>query len=162
VKLARAGSIRAANNFKEGTMVPTEQLSIESLSLTVNQVIKVNAPIQVTFDALLEQLQDNESPNGPLPMKLEPWPGGRWYRDLGNNNGHFWATLLEFYGPLMMSFAVISNVQYRLAEENGVTVITFHHFGFGNVTDDHRTGVNKGWAFIHDKVRERAERKLKK
>ncbi|MGA8036714.1 MAG: SRPBCC domain-containing protein [Candidatus Acidiferrales bacterium] len=151
-------------------MVPTEQMSIESLTLTVNQVIKVNAPIQVTFDALLEQLQDNESPNGPLPMKLEPWPGGRWYRDLGNNNGHFWATvqaikrptLLEFFGPLMMSHAVISNVQYRLAEENGVTVITFHHKGFGHVPDDARGNVDKGWSFIHDKVRQRAEREVKK
>ena len=28
----------------------------------------------------------------PIPMILEAWPGGRWYRDLGDNNGHFWAT----------------------------------------------------------------------
>ena len=44
-------------------------------------------------------------------MKLEPWPGGRWFRDLGNDNGHFWGlvqaikrpTLLEITGPLFMS-----------------------------------------------------------
>ena len=55
-------------------------------------------------------------------MMLEPWPGGRWFRDLGNGNGHFWGqvqaikapALLEITGPLMMSFAVASNVQYRL------------------------------------------------
>jgi len=43
-----------------------------------------------------------------MPMKLEAWPGGRWYRDLGDNNGHYWGTvqaikkptLLEICGPL--------------------------------------------------------------
>ena len=31
----------------------------------------------------------NETPEGtPLPMMLETHPGGRWYRDLGGDNGH--------------------------------------------------------------------------
>ena len=46
-----------------------------------------------------------------MPMKLEAWPGGRWYRDLGDGNGHYWGTvqaikrptLLEFCGPLFAS-----------------------------------------------------------
>jgi Activator of Hsp90 ATPase homolog 1-like protein len=145
-------------------MIPTEQQSIESLSLAINQVIKVNAPLDVTFQALLEELQDMPAQNGPMPMKLEPWPGGRWYRDLGNGNGHFWAvvqaikrpSLLEFSGPLMLSFPVIHNVQYRLAEENGVTVITFHHFAFGSISDDHREGMHQGWTKINDEARQRA------
>jgi hypothetical protein len=151
-------------------MATAEQQSIESLSLAVNEMIKVNASIEATFDAILEQLEDNESPNGPLPMKLEAWPGGRWYRDLGKGNGHCWATvqaikrptLLEFSGPLMLSFPVINNVQYRLTEENGVTVINFHHLGFGHIPDDARTGMPKGWAFIHENIRKRAERKAKR
>ena len=44
-------------------------------------------------------------------MTLEPRPGGRWFRDLGDDNGHFWGhvqaikrpTLLEITGPLFMS-----------------------------------------------------------
>jgi len=63
----------------------------------------------------------------PMPMKLEAWPGGRWFRDLGEGNGHYWGTvqaikhptLLEFSGPLFMSQPVANNVQYRLSEENG-------------------------------------------
>ena len=59
-----------------------------------------------------------------MPMKIEAWPGGRWFRDLGDNNGHFWGhvqaikrpTLLEITGPLFMSYAVVSNLQYRLSE----------------------------------------------
>ena len=55
---------------------------IESLSLSVNEEIRVRASLNDTFTALLEQLGPyNEIPDGtPMPMKLEPWPGGRWSR----------------------------------------------------------------------------------
>ena len=99
-------------------------------------------------------------------MVLEPWPGGRWYRDLGNGNGHFWAnvqaikkpTLLEFAGPLMMSHPVANNVQYRLSEEPGGTLIKFRHLALGLIEDDHRKGVVKGWSTIHARVKAAAER----
>ena len=81
------------------------------MTLNINQEIHVNASLEVTFDALLEQIgPHNEKPDGkPMPMKIEPWPGGRWYRDLGDNNGHLWGhvqaikrpTLLEICGPLV-------------------------------------------------------------
>jgi len=101
-----------------------------------------------------------------MQMKLEEWPGGRWYRDLGDGKGHYWATvqsykppvLLEFCGPLMMSSPVTNNVIYRLSEEGGETVIRFNHTAFGPIQPDHREGVNKGWGYIHSRVRERAER----
>jgi uncharacterized protein YndB with AHSA1/START domain len=141
---------------------------VESLSLAVNQEIRVNASLETTFEALLEQLgPGNEMPNGtPTPFKLEAWPGGRWFRDLGNNNGHFWAnvqaikrpTLLEFAGPLFMSYPVSNNLQYRLSEEDGVTLIKFHHTGFGLISEDHRRGVVTGWNYIHEQVRLRAEK----
>ena len=141
---------------------------IDSLSLVVNQEIRVNAPIEVTFEALLEQLgPGNEHMDGsPMPMKLEPWPGGRWFRDLGGENGHFWAhvqaikkpTLLEFTGPLFMSYPTANNVQYRLSEEQGVTLIRFRHSGFGLIEEEHRKGVTGGWGHIHELLRQRAEK----
>jgi Activator of Hsp90 ATPase homolog 1-like protein len=140
---------------------------IESLTLNVNQEIHVRASLEVTFAALLEQIgPGNETPDGnPMPLKLEPWPGGRWFRDLGDGNGHFWGnvqaikrpTLLEITGPLFMSYPVVSNVQYRLSEENGGTLIKFHHTALGLIIDDHRQGVVKGWAHILDGIRKRAE-----
>jgi hypothetical protein len=142
-------------------------ISTEDMTLNVTQEIRVNAPLATTFDALLEQLgPSNETPDGtPIPMKLEAWPGGRWFRDLGDGNGHHWATvqaikrpaLIEFNGPLFMSYPVSNNVQYRLTEENGETVIHFVHAGFGLIQEQHRKGVNTGWANIHEKVRKRAE-----
>ena len=141
---------------------------VENLTLSIKQEIRVNASIEVTFESLLEQLVENEMSDGtPMPMKLEPLPGGRWYRDLGNNNGHLWAhvqaikrpTLLEFAGPLFMSYPALNNVQYRLSEADGVTVIKFHHSAFGLIPDEHRKGVSGGWGHINQRIRQRAERK---
>jgi hypothetical protein len=141
--------------------------TIEDLTLNITQEIHVRAPLDVTFAALLEQLgPNNEVEEGkPMPMKIEPWPGGRWYRDLGDGNGHFWGhvqaikrpTLLEISGPLFMSYPAVSNVQYRLTESNGETTIKFHHAALGLIQEDHRKGVASGWSQIHERVRKRAE-----
>lgn len=140
---------------------------IENLTLSIKQEIQVHAPLEVTFAALLEQMgPGNEIPDGTkMPMKIEPWPGGRWYRDLGDNNGHFWGvvqaikrpTLLEIYGPLFMSYPVASNLQYRLSEHNGRTLIKFQHLALGLISEDHRKGVVTGWTYIHERVRKAAE-----
>jgi len=142
-------------------------MGIESLTLEVNQEIRVRAKIETTFAALLEQIgPENESPEAKMPMKIEPWPGGRWYRDLGGDDGHLWGhvqavkrpTLLEFTGPLFMSYAVVNNVQYRLKKVEGGTIISFHHFALGAIPDDYRQGVNKGWTHIAERIRARAEK----
>lgn len=140
---------------------------IENLTLNLTQEIHVRAPLDVTFAALLEQIgQENDTPDGkPMPMKLEAWPGGRWYRDLGDGNGHFWGvvqaikkpTLLEISGPLFMSYPVVSNVQYRLSEADGGTLIKFQHTALGLIQDDHRQGVGTGWSHIHARLKARAE-----
>jgi Activator of Hsp90 ATPase homolog 1-like protein len=149
-------------------MSATEIAGVENLPVNIEQEIHVKASIEVTFAALLEQLgPENETDHGPMPMKLEAWPGGRWFRDLGDGNGHFWGTvqaikrptLLEFNGPLFMSFAAVSNLQYRLSEESGGTLIKFHHSALGLIPDEHKQGMQKGWTHIHARVRERAERR---
>ncbi|HSY30943.1 MAG TPA: SRPBCC domain-containing protein [Verrucomicrobiae bacterium] len=141
-------------------------LSLEATTIQIAEEIKVRASIEVTFAALLDQLGPyNETEvNKPMPMKLEAWPGGRWYRDLGNNNGHYWGavqaiktpTLLEICGPLFMSNPVINNLQYRLKESGGVTLITFRQQSFGLVLEEYRKAKN-GWAYLHELMRQRAE-----
>src|SRR5438105_13363984 len=145
----------------------TTGIKIEDLTLNVTEESHVRAPLEATFAALLEQLGPfNETAEAkPMPMKIEPWPGGRWYRDLGDDNGHFWGnvqaikrpTLLEITGPLFMSYAVISNVQYRLSKVEGGTLIAFHHYAFGVIPDDYRQNINKGWKHIIEGIRRRAE-----
>ena len=140
---------------------------IQTLEITKEE--EIAAPIEIVFETLLEHLGSlNETEKGsPLPMKLEPWPGGRWYRDLGNNTGHLWGhvqvikppTLLEICGPLFMSYPAISHVQYRLTAESGVTRLKLAHRAIGQILPDHREGVGKGWSYILTKIREVAERR---
>jgi hypothetical protein len=127
----------------------------------------VRSSLTATFAALLEQMgPSNETPESQaMPMKIEAWPGGRWYRDLGDGNGHFWGvvqaikrpTLLEICGPLFMSYPAISNVQYRLTPVDGGTLITLRHTALGFIQDDHRAGLATGWTKILEGTRSRAE-----
>jgi hypothetical protein len=141
---------------------------IQNLSLDITEEIRVHSSLTATFAALLEEMgPSNEGQNGVrMPMVLEPWPGGRWFRDLGDKNGHLWGhvqaikqpTLLEITGPLMMSFAVASNVQYRLKEVDGGTVITFRHTAIGLFPDGYREALSHGWRNIVERVRRRVEK----
>jgi hypothetical protein len=146
--------------------VSSPAFSLEATTIHIAEEIEVRAPIDATFAALLDQLgpYNETQPGKPMPMKLEAWPGGRWYRDLGGNNGHFWGTvqaiktpsLLEISGPLFMSNPVITNLQHRLKESGGVTLITFRHQSFGLILEEYRNAKN-GWRYIHERVKERAE-----
>src|ERR1700704_5966971 len=77
---------------KRGRAMPiakqVSQISIEDVTLSITEEIQVRAPIEKTFESLLAQLgPGNETPDGKfLNMKIEPWPGGRWYRGLGDGN----------------------------------------------------------------------------
>jgi hypothetical protein len=152
-------------------LTSVSEQAIQTLEVTKDE--EIAAPIDIVFETILEQMgPHNETPDGtPLPMKIEPWPGGRWFRDLGNNTGHRWGhvqsikapTLLEIYGPLFMSSPAISNVQYRLTVERGATRVKFSHRAIGQIAPELRDGVNvnKGWTSLITRIRNIAERKEK-
>lgn len=145
----------------------SQETQIEKMTLTITEEIHVRASLDATFAAVLEQIgSSHELEAGkPLPMKFEPRPGGRWYRDLGNDNGHCWGhvqsikrpTLLEISGPLMMSYPAVSSIQYRLIEKDGGTLIKFHHMAFGLLQDGHKAGFPPIWKHINGSVKARAE-----
>jgi hypothetical protein len=145
----------------------TMALSTEKPTLTITEEIAVRASLEQTFASLVAQMgRLNETPDGkPLPMILEARPGGRWYRDLGSDNGHLWGfvqsikrpTLLEIWGPLFMSTAATSNLIYRLSETAEGTLISFTHTVVGPVPDDHRPRLASGWTALHDRIRKAAE-----
>jgi uncharacterized protein YndB with AHSA1/START domain len=143
----------------------TETLEQQSVvTMEIRKEIEIAAPIEITFEAILAELgPEGQMPDGkPLPFKIEPWPGGRWYRDLGNNSGHLWGhvqvikppTLLEIIGPMPMSYPAINHVQYRLKAEGGGTRLTFHHRAMGLILPDHRDGMPKGWQHKLERVRQ--------
>jgi hypothetical protein len=145
--------------------------TLENLSVDITETIVVRASIETTFESIIAQLgRQNELPDGtPFPMVVEPWPGGRRYRDLGSNNGHLWGhvqsikrpTLFEIYGPLFMSFPVASNLMYRLKEVDGGTEIAFRHSAFGLIPDDARARMGGGWKAWLSRIRSHAEGTLK-
>jgi uncharacterized protein YndB with AHSA1/START domain len=153
-------------------LITTEEQAIQTLEILKNE--EIAASIEIVFETLLEQMgPHNERPDGtPLAMKLEPWPGGRWYRDLGNNAGHLWGhvqaikppMLLEIYGPLFMSYPATSNVQYRLTEERGITRVQFAHRAIGLIPAELRDGVNvnRGWTHMLERMRAAAESRGKR
>jgi uncharacterized protein YndB with AHSA1/START domain len=140
----------------------------EQLILHIQKEIEIDAPAEIAFEALLEQLGPAfDKPDGEaMPMKLEAWPGGRWFRDLGKNAGHFWGhvqvikppTLLEITGPLFMSYAAVSHMQYKLSEKGRGVLLSFTHRAIGEISQEHREGVVKGWGHILARIRERAQR----
>jgi len=133
----------------------------------VTEEIVVRASLEKTFASLIAQIgRMNETPDGkPLPMVIEPRPGGRWFRDLGGENGHLWGfvqsikrpVLLEIWGPLFMSNAATSNLLYRLSEIDEGSLITFKHTLVGPFPEDHRPQLITGWAAMHARVRKAAE-----
>jgi uncharacterized protein YndB with AHSA1/START domain len=145
------------NNVAEQTIQTLEIVKEEEIA----------APIAIVFETILEQMGPlNSTPEKPMPMKLEAWPGGRWFRDLGENTGHFWGavqaikapSLLEICGPLFMSTPAVSNIQYRLSEENGLTRVRFVHRAMGWIGDADR-GVDVGWTDLMNRIRTAAEKR---
>ena len=80
---------------------------VEDLTLSITDEIHVNAPLEVTFDALIEQLSEGmvQGDEKPMPMKIEQWPGGRWWRDLGDGKGTSGRTCSRLSGRCCWNFA---------------------------------------------------------
>ena len=152
----------------------TEQLEMQTLDYSKEVVIA--APIEITWDAVLAELgPEGEMPDGqggtakPYPFVFEPWPGGRWFRDLGDNTGHLWGhvqvikppKLLEIFGPCYMSYPATNHIQYRLAGEGeSSTRLKISNRAFGYMPKDFMVGVEIGWEHGLKRVGEIAARML--
>jgi hypothetical protein len=136
---------------------------LSELTMHIHQEIEINAPLETVFKSVLDQMGSKaEYADGtPMPLVLEAWPGGRLFRDTGKNAGHLWGhvqvikppTLLEICGPLMMSFPAINHVSYRLKEQPGSTLLIFDHRGLGNIPQQMRDGMHKGWGHFLEMIK---------
>ena len=142
-------------------------------TLEIKKEIFVAAAPEVVFESVLEELGPGSvMPDGkPFPMKIEPWPGGRWYRDLGETGGHayghLWGhvqvikapVLLELAGPMPMSYPAQNHVQYRLRPEAGGTRLSLIHRSMGLIPDEHAQGMPEGWEHGLNRIKQAAERR---
>lgn len=140
-------------------------------TIHIAKEIQIAAPIEIAFEALLAELgPESEMPDGTaFPMKIEPRPGGLWYRDLGDDSGHLWGhvqvikppKLLEISGPMFMSYPALNFIQYRLHDEGDNTRVEFAHRALGLISKEHREGVAMGWEYGLNRIREIAEKRSK-
>ena len=142
-------------------------MDTNDLVLDVHQEIEIKAAQGDVFAGLIRRLTDESAtPDGtPIPLVLEQWPGGRWFRDLGNGTGHLWGfvqvikppTLLELQGPLFMSYAAAGHVQFRVSQISGGTQLEVRHRVLGMIAPEHREGVTMGWNSMLENVKSRCE-----
>ena len=142
-------------------------MNFQDLTLDVEQRVQIAAPNAEVYERLIDRLTENNiSPSGePMPMLLERRPGGRWYRDLGDDSGHLWAivqsyrppTLLEFFGPLVMSYPVSGHLIIRLEENNQGTLLWLRHQALGLIDAEHREGIVAGWTHYVSLVKQDCE-----
>ena len=148
-------------------MAITDEQTVQTLDIRKEELI--DAPIEVVYQAMLDELgPQSQMPDGtPMPLKLEAWPGGRWYRDLGNNAGHLWGHvqvikppgLLEIWGPMPMPYPAVNHMQYRLTTEGTRTRLKLVHRAIGLIPQEHRDGMPEGWDFWLKRIRELAEKR---
>ncbi len=139
-------------------------MTVNDLILNTTQSVDIDADIAVVFQSVLRQLGESfTNPQGEsMQMKMEPWPGGRWFRDRGNGIGHFWGhvqvikppVLLELSGPFFMSYPAVNHIEVKLEERPGGTHVDFRHRAIGLIDPAHRSGVTTGWKYLLDKVAE--------
>lgn len=138
-------------------------------TLHIQRSESIAASPELVWEAMLHQIGPGSELQAGKSMNfvLEAFPGGRWYRDLGNGVGHLWGhvqvikpnKVLEFCGPMFMSFAATSHVQYRLTPEGDKTRLDFVHTAFGLIPDEVKQSVQGGWDEELKLIRQRAEQR---
>jgi hypothetical protein len=141
-------------------------MTLDDLTLDISQELEIKAAPGGVYRSMIAQLGRIMGGDGkPMSLVLEEWPGGRWFRDLGNAQGHLWGfvqvikppTLLEITGPMMMSYPVAAHLQLRLAQIAGGTLLTLRHRAIGMIDPKHREGVSKGWDQVLKSIKDAAE-----
>lgn len=137
-------------------------MNIDQLTLDISQNIEIKAPLGDVFKGVLHRFgEGNTRPDGePMNLILEPWAGGRWFRDRGNGIGHLWGhvqvikppTLVELSGPMFMSYPALNHVEIKLEESPSGVKVTLRHRALGLIAEDHRKGVHTGWKHMLDSI----------
>ena len=149
-------------------MVQAVKQADRSDLIQIEQELEIKATPEKVFEGLIKHLCDMEGEPGKprVTLKLERKPGGRWYRDLGSDSGHLWGfvqsikppTLLEIFGPLMLSYPVACHLIVRLSAVDGTTRLVFKNEVFGPVPDEFRDGMGEGWGQMLDAIKRDVER----
>lgn len=146
----------------------TQIQNVNDTIFEFSQEIEIKAPIEEVFEGMIHRLTagNRRGTTAPgVPLRLERRPGGRWYRDLGDDTGHLWGfvqsyrppTLLEIFGPMFMSYPVSGHLIIRFEPAGDGTRLSFRYSAFGLLQDDHRSGIQDGFTGLLADVKKGAE-----
>ncbi len=148
-----------------------KQTTLDDMLLNIDQTIEIKAAPGDVFEGLIAHMCElgGEEGKPPLKLKLERWPGGRWFRDLDSGNGHLWGfvqairppTLLELFGPMFMSYPVAGHLIVRLSPIPGGTKVVFKNDVFGPIPAEMRDddkGMAQGWKDMLESLKRDVER----
>src|SRR5688500_4354847 len=140
-------------------------------TLRVHKDLFIAATPDIVWESILAETgtEMRHGDGNVMSMKIEQWPGGRWFRDLGNNAGHLWGhvqvikppTLVEIQGPMMLSFPATNHIQYRLTAEGERTHLKLTYRGFGYFPKGFLDGMDEGWDYGLKRTDEIAQRMKK-
>ena len=146
-----------------------KQATLDDLTLNIDQTIEIKAAPGDVFEGLIARMCELHGDDGspPVKLKLERWPGGRWFRDLDGGNGHLWGfvqaikppTLIELFGPMFMSYPVAGHLMVPLTQVPGGTKVVFQNQVFGPIPADMRDGgMDEGWNDLLKRLKKDVER----
>ena len=139
-------------------------MKLEDLTLDVEQHVDVQGSLDDVFRSVLHRFGSGcAKPDGEsLQLQIEPFAGGRWFRDRGEGIQHLWGhvqtikapTLLELSGPMFMSYPALNHVEIKLEPIDDGTRVTLHHRALGLLDPAHKEGVTTGWSTILGAVKD--------
>jgi len=143
-------------------------MNLEEMTLDLVQTVDLNANLDDAFKALLHRFgKGNHTPNGePLNLEIEPFAGGRWFRDRGQGIQHLWGhvqvikppVLLELSGPMFMSYPALNHIEIKLEEAGSGTKVTLRHRAIGMISKEHREGITTGWGYMLEGLKSDCEK----
>jgi hypothetical protein len=138
-------------------------MKAEDLTLDVEQHVDVQGSLDAVFKSVLHRFgEGNRRPDGEsLQLQIEPFAGGRWFRDRGEGVQHLWGhvqvikppVLLELSGPMFMSYPAVNHIEIKLDPIDDGTRVTLRHRAIGMIDPAHREGVTTGWKYMLDAVK---------
>ena len=138
-------------------------MKVEDLTLDLEQHVDVQGSPEEVFKSVLHRFgEGNRRPDGEsLQLRIEPFAGGRWFRDRGEGVQHLWGhvqvikapVLLELSGPMFMSYPAINHIEIKLDPIDDGTRVTLRHRAIGMIDPAHREGLTQGWQYMLEGVK---------
>jgi DNA-binding transcriptional ArsR family regulator/uncharacterized protein YndB with AHSA1/START domain len=149
---------RRSETGEEEPNMPTATLDVRTIQM--EQEVQIAAPPARVFDCLTAHIGDwwsHSFSGSPRTIRLEPFPGGRFFEEFdGAGGGALYATVtflkpgerLRLTGPMGMAGAVAGVIDIRLEATGDGTRLLLSHHVLGEVDDATANDYNGGWQHL--------------